>query len=163
MASRNEEGKAYGWPYCYFDGEQNKKVLAPEYGGDGNAVGRCADREDPIAHYPAHWAPLGMVFYDGDMFRGQYSGALFIAWHGTRFDPTLQPAGPGYNVTYTRWQAGAGGPVAQYGIFADGFAGGNPSPQDAAHRPVGLAVGPDGSLYITDDKAGWVWRVYYKN
>jgi glucose/arabinose dehydrogenase len=160
---RIESGKAYGWPYCYFDGEMNKKVLAPEYGGDGEEVGRCADREDPIAHYPAHWAPLSMLFYDGEMFRGQYRGALFIAWHGTRFDPALQPAGPGYNVTYTRWQAGAGGPVAQYEIFADGFAGGDPSPQGAAHRPVGLAVGPDGSLYITDDKGGWVWRVYYKN
>jgi glucose/arabinose dehydrogenase len=158
---RIESGKAYGWPYCYFDGAKNLKVLAPEYGGDGDEVGRCDSREDPIADYPAHWAPLGMVFYDGEMFQGQYRGALFIAWHGSRFDHTLQPAGGGYNVTFTRWQAG--GPVGPYQVFADGFAGGNPSPAGAAHRPVGLAVGPDGSLYITDDKAGWIWRVFYEN
>jgi glucose/arabinose dehydrogenase len=158
---RIESGKSYGWPYCYFDGAQNKKVLAPEYGGDGEAEGRCTDREDPIATYPAHWAPLGMVFYHDDMFPALYQGGLFIAWHGSRFDTSLQPAGPGYNVTFTRWQGG--NPAGPYLIFANGFAGGTATPSGAAHRPVGLTVGPDGSLYITDDKAGWVWRVFYKN
>ena len=157
---RIESGKAYGWPYCYFDAAQNKKVLAPEYGGNGTEVGRCSERENPIAVYPAHWAPLGMVFYSGEKFPASYRGGLFIAWHGTRFDPSLQPAGAGYNVTFTGWQGG--NPVSPYTVFADGFAGGNPSPQGAAHRPVGLTVGPDGSLYITDDKVGWVWRVLDK-
>lgn len=158
---RVESGKAYGWPYCYFDGAQDTKVLAPEYGGDGEEVGRCADREDPIAHYPAHWAPLSMLFYSDDMFPSLYHGGLFIAWHGSRFDATQQPAGAGYNVTFTRWQGG--NPVGPFVVFADGFAGGNATPEGAAHRPVGLALGPDGSLYITDDKAGWVWRVFYRN
>ncbi len=154
-----EQGKAYGWPYCYFDGKRNKKVLAPEYGGDGKIVGRCADRELPIADYPAHWAPLGMLFYSGTQFPKRYHGGLFIAWHGSRFDPRLQPAGPGYIVTFTPWRNGK--PGGKFETFADGFAGGNFTPTGAAHRPVSVAEGPDGSLYVSDDVGGWIWRVFY--
>jgi glucose/arabinose dehydrogenase len=48
-----------------------------------------------------------------------------------------------------------------YQVFADGFAGPRKEPGLAAHRPSGLAVGPDGALYISDDQGGWVWRVAY--
>jgi glucose/arabinose dehydrogenase len=154
-----ERGKKYGWPYCYYDGIRNKKVLAPEYGGDGKIVGRCAERERPVADYPAHWAPLGMLFYTGKQFPERYRGGLFIAWHGSRFDPALQPAGPGYVVTFDRW--GNGKPNGNFETFADGFAGGNPTPTGAAHRPVGVTQGLDGSLFISDDVAGWIWRVFY--
>jgi glucose/arabinose dehydrogenase len=156
---RIEQGKEYGWPYCYYDAIQGKKVLSPEYGGDGNSIGRCASREQPIATYPAHWAPLSMLFYTGTQFPVKYRGGLFIAWHGSRFDPTLQPAGPGYNVTFTSWASGS--PAATYDIFADGFAGGVSTPDGATHRPVGLVQAPDGSLYISDDKSGWIWRVFF--
>ena len=154
-----EQGKAYGWPYCYYDGVRNRKVLAPEYGGDGDIVGRCADRELPIADYPAHWAPLGMTFYTGNQFPSRYQGGLFIAWHGSRFDPRLQPAGPGYVVTMTPWVNGK--PSGKFETFADGFARGDPTPTGAAHRPVSVAQGTDGSLFITDDRGGWIWRVFY--
>lgn len=154
-----EQGKAYGWPYCYYDGVKNRKVLAPEYGGDGNMVGRCADRALPIADYPAHWAPLGMQFYSGTQFPSRYRGGLFIAWHGSRFDPRLQPAGPGFVVTFTPWLNGK--PGGKFETFADGFAGGNPTPTGAAHRPVSVAQGIDGSLFISDDVGGWIWRVFY--
>jgi len=156
---RIDQGKAYGWPYCYYDGVRNRKVLAPEYGGDGRAVGRCASRELAIADYPAHWAPLGMLFYTGVQFPQQYAGGLFIAFHGSRFDPRLQPAGPGFNVVFVQWVNNI--PLGTFQVFADNFAGGNPTPAGAAHRPVGLAQGPDGSLYISDDKAGWIWRIHY--
>jgi glucose/arabinose dehydrogenase len=154
-----ERGKAYGWPYCYYDGVRNRKVLAPEYGGDGDIVGRCADRELPVADYPAHWAPLGMAFYTGDQFPLRYQGGLFIAWHGSRFDPRLQPAGPGYVVTFTPWLNGK--PTGKFETFADGFAGGDPTPTGAAHRPVSVTQGIDGSLFISDDRGGWIWRVFY--
>jgi glucose/arabinose dehydrogenase len=156
---RIDQSKAYGWPYCYYDGVRNRKVLAPEYGGDGRVVGRCGSRELPLADYPAHWAPLGMLFYSGGQFPQQYAGGLFIAFHGSRFDPRLQPAGPGYNVVFVPWVNNM--PVGRFQVFADNFAGGNPTPTGAAHRPVGLAQGPDGSLYISDDKAGWIWRIHY--
>jgi len=156
---RITQGNAYGWPYCYYDGAQRRKVLAPEYGGDGNIVGRCASRELPIADYPAHWAPLSMLFYTGNQFPQRYRNGLFIAFHGSRFDPSQQPAGPGYVVTFTPFDGTR--PSRRFEKFADGFAGGNPTPTGAAHRPVGLAQAPDGSLYISDDKAGWIWRVFF--
>ena len=156
---RIDRGQAYGWPYCYYDGQRNKKVLAPEYGGDGKIVGRCGTRALPIDEYPAHWSPLSMLFYTGTQFPKQYEGGLFIAFHGSRFDPALQPAGPGYVVTFVPWKKGKS--VGNYDIFADGFAGGTPTPMGAAHRAVGLAQAPDGSIYISDDKGGWIWRVIY--
>jgi glucose/arabinose dehydrogenase len=152
---RIDRGEAYGWPYCYYDGIRNKLVLSPEYGGDGGVVGRCATRALPLADYPAHWAPLGMTFYTGAAFGDKYQGGLFIAFHGSRFDPRLQPAGPGYNVVFVNWQNGK--PVGKFEVFADGFAGGNASPTGAAHLSV--AEAPDGSLYISDDKGGWIYRV----
>ena len=157
---RIDEGKEYGWPYCYHDGVRHTKVLAPEYGGDGKIIGRCSSRERPIAEYPAHWAPLGMLFYSGAQFPEHYHGGLFIAFHGSRFDPRLQPAGPGFNVVFVPWRNDK--PVGRYQVFADDFAGGDPTPTGAAHRPVALAQGPDGSLYISDDKGGTIWRVFYR-
>jgi len=156
---RIDQGKAYGWPYCFFDGMRNRKVLAPEYGGDGSLVGRCATRQLPVDDYPAHWAPLSMLFYTGGQFPKQYQNGLFVAFHGSRFDTALQPAGPGYVVTFTPWKQAR--PIGRYKVFADGFAGGTPTPTGAAHRAVGLAQAPDGSIYVSDDKAGWIWRIFY--
>jgi glucose/arabinose dehydrogenase len=154
---RLDRGEAFGWPYCYYDGIRNKKVLAPEYGGDGKNAGRCESRALPLADFPAHWAPLGMTFYTGTAFGNKYEGGLFIAFHGSRFDPRLQPAGPGYNVVFVNWQNGK--PVGKFETFADGFAGGDPSPTGAAHRPVSVAQATDGSLYISDDRGGWIYRI----
>ena len=161
---RIEQGGDYGWPYCYFDGSQAKLVLAPEYGGDGGkAVGECATKKGPEAFFPAHWAPDGLVFYNGAMFPARYKGGAFIAFHGSwNRAPAPQQ---GYNVSFVPFAGGKAVDPAKYEIFADGFAGGPLGPDatdKAAHRPVGIAQGPDGALYITDDKGGRVWRVVYK-
>jgi glucose/arabinose dehydrogenase len=74
-----------------------------------------------------------------------------------RFDLRLQPAGRDYNVVFVKWQNGR--PAGTFETFADGFAGGDPSPTGAAHRPVSVAQAPDGSLYISDDRGGWIYRV----
>jgi glucose/arabinose dehydrogenase len=159
-----EQGGDYGWPYCYFDGFQKKLVVAPEYGGDGGkAVSDCASKKGPEAFFPAHWAPDGLVFYTGAMFPAHYKGGAFIAFHGS----WNRAPGPqqGYNVSFVPFAAGKAVDPGKYEIFADGFAGGplGPDANDkAAHRPVGIAQGPDGALYITDDKGGRVWRVVYK-
>jgi len=100
-----------------------------------------------------------MLFYTGSQFPKKYAGGLFIAFHGSRFDPSQQPAGPGYQVTFTRFNKD--GPHGKFETFADGFAGADPTPSGAAHRPVGLAQAPDGSIYVTDDKAGWIWRIFF--
>jgi glucose/arabinose dehydrogenase len=153
-----EQGGEYGWPYCYYDPTQNRLVLAPEYGGDGKKVGECAQKKGPVAAFPAHWAPNALVFYTGTMFPASYRGGAFIAFHGS-WNRAPEPQ-DGYNVVFQPMANGqASGP---YQIFADGFAGPRKEPGLAAHRPAGLAVGPDGALYITDDQAGTVWRVSYK-
>jgi glucose/arabinose dehydrogenase len=150
----------YGWPYCYHDAVRDEKVLAPEYGGNGSVVGRCADAAAPQAVLPAHWAPLGMTFYRGQQFPARYRGGMFIANHGSRFDPQA-PTPPGYNVVFI--PASFSAVRGAYERFAEGFAGdGRPLPQEAEHRPVGLAEAPDGSLYITDDHGGRIWRVFYQ-
>jgi glucose/arabinose dehydrogenase len=151
---RFHEGGHYGWPYCYYDGRQGKKVLAPEYGGDGTTVGRCADAEDPLLAFPAHYAPNGLLFYDGAQFPWKYRGAAFIAFHG---GPNLPES---YNVTVVRCTKGR---PHQPEVFADGFIGEGAVtlPADADHRAMGLAEGPDGSLYVTDDAGGRIWRVLH--
>jgi glucose/arabinose dehydrogenase len=157
---RLEEGGDYGWPYCYYDGREDVKVLGPEYGGDGETVGRCDEAELPIAHFPAHWAPNGLLFYTGEMFPEPYRGGAFVAFHGgfNRPDPF---GDEGFDVHFVPF--GGGSPSGASELFAGGFigAGATNLPADADHRPVGLAVGPDGSLYITDDAGGRIWRVFF--
>jgi glucose/arabinose dehydrogenase/mono/diheme cytochrome c family protein len=152
------ERQDYGWPECYFDNEQRKLVLAPEYGGDGGrAVGSCATKRGPIAFYPAHWAPNDLVFYLGGQFPKRYQGGAFIAFHGS-WNRAPYPQ-QGYNVVFQPFEEG--NPTGAFEIFADGFAGAVKEPGAAAHRPAGLAVGPDGALYISDDRHGTVWRIVY--
>jgi glucose/arabinose dehydrogenase/mono/diheme cytochrome c family protein len=153
-----ERGADYGWPSCYYDLTQNKLVLAPEYGGDGGkAVGPCADKRAPVAAFPAHWAPNDLLLYSGHQFPGAYQGGAFIAFHGS-WNRAPFPQG-GYNVVFQPLADGkASGP---YVVFADGFAGAIKEPGQAAHRPTGLALGPDGALYISDDQHGRIWRVTY--
>jgi glucose/arabinose dehydrogenase/mono/diheme cytochrome c family protein len=154
-----ELGADYGWPYCYFDLTRQKLVLAPEYGGDGGkTVGRCAGKRAPIASFPAHWAPNDLALYNRTQFPTAYQGGAFIAFHGS-WNRAPFPQG-GYNVVFQPLADGkASGP---YVVFADGFAGAIEEPGQAAHRPSGLAIGPDGALYISDDRRGRIWRVTYR-
>lgn len=148
----------YGWPKCYYDPEQKKLVLAPEYGGDGGKkVGECDKAEGPVAAFPAHWAPNDLKIYKGSQFPKAYGEGAFIAFHGS-WNRAPSPQA-GYNVVF---QPLADGKVSgDYVVFADGFAGVHKDPGRAAHRPSGLAVAPDGALYVTDDAAGRVWRITY--
>jgi glucose/arabinose dehydrogenase/mono/diheme cytochrome c family protein len=153
-----KEGGDYGWPECYFDSFQMKLVLAPEYGGDGGKkIGECANKLAPAAAFPAHWAPNAMVRYDKTEFPARYRNGVFIAFHGS-WDRAPYPQ-QGYNVVF---QPLAGEHASgECEIFADGFAGGVRSPEGAAHRPSGLAVGPDGALYVSDDVRGRIYRIVY--
>jgi glucose/arabinose dehydrogenase/mono/diheme cytochrome c family protein len=152
-------GGDYGWPECYYDGVAGELVLAPEYGGDGGKrVGVCADKISPVASLPAHWAPNGMAHYDQTQFPARYRDGVFIAFHGS-WDRAPYPQG-GYNVVFQplRGDQAAG----NCEIFADGFAGAVKTPEGAAHRPSGVAVGPDGSLFVSDDVRGRIYRIVYK-
>lgn len=91
------------------------------------------------------------------MFPGRYRGGAFIAFHGSwNRAPFPQQ---GYNVVFVPFAGG--NPTGTFEVFADGFAGAFVNPGQAAHRPAGLAVGPDGALYIADDAHGRIWRVAY--
>lgn len=153
-----EKDADYGWPECYFDHAQKKLVLAPEYGGDGGKkVGICAQKRAPVAFYPAHWGPNDLLIYSGIQFPASYRKGAFIAFHGS-WNRAPFPQG-GYNVVYQPMANGA--PSGKYSVFADGFAGKIKEPEGAAFRPTGLAMGPDGALYIADDQHGRIWRVIY--
>ncbi|HEX6106240.1 MAG TPA: PQQ-dependent sugar dehydrogenase [Gemmatimonadales bacterium] len=154
---RIERGADYGWPYCYYDPGQGKLVLAPEYGGDKQKVGQCSEKRGPVAVFPAHWAPNALAFYTGTAFPEKYRGGAFIAFHGS-WNRAPEPQ-EGYNVVFQPMADGKAS--GEYEIFADGFAGARKEPGLSEHRPSGLAVGPEGALYITDDQAGTVWRVEY--
>jgi len=147
----------YGWPECYYDPFVQKLVLAPEYSGDGKRIGVCASKIAPAAVFPAHWAPNAMVRYDQKQFPARYRDGVFIAFHGSwNRAPYAQG---GYNVVFQPLTGDRASGNCE--IFADGFAGAVKSPAKAEHRPSGLAVGPDGSLYVSDDIRGRLYRITY--
>jgi glucose/arabinose dehydrogenase len=154
-----KKGSNFGWPYCYYDQIQSKKILAPEYGGDAKKQGRCAGVDQPVLAFPGHWAPNALVFYTGKQFPEHYRNGAFIAFHGSwNRAPVLQA---GYNVVFVPFKNGK--PSGKYEVFADGFAGISEikGPAQVKHRPMGLAVGPDGSLYISDSVKGTIWKIVY--
>jgi glucose/arabinose dehydrogenase len=156
---RVTEGGDFGWPTCYYDPAQRKRVLAPEYGGDGGqAVGDCASKAAPAATFPAHWAPNALVFYTGQQFPARFRNGAFVAFHGS-WNRLPGPQG-GYNVSFVPRTGDGSFGAAE--TFADGFAGANKQPDAARHRPTGLAQSADGALYVTDDKRGTVWRITYR-
>jgi len=152
------KGSNCGWPYIYYDWIQHKKILAPEYGGDGKKDG--ADSiQDPVVAFPGHLAPNGLLFYTGDMFPEKYKNGAFIAFHGS-WNRAPEPQ-KGFFVAFVPFKDGK--PNGDWEIFADGFSGKTTisSPGDAIHRPCGLAQGPDGSMYVTDDVKGTVYKIMY--
>lgn len=154
-------GDDFGWPYCYYSREFGRKVLAPEYGGVGDGtVGRCSDVKSASAVFPAHWAPMDLLFYSGEAFPMRFRNGAFISFHGSWNRAPLDQQG--FNVVFLPMSNGE--PVAAYEIFAEGFTGAESlsDPSGAAHRPVGLAEGPTGELYVTDDRRGRIWRIEYR-
>jgi len=152
------EGSNFGWPYSYYDPIQNKRVLAPEYGGDGKKAGR-PNEENPIVAFPAHTAPNDVLFYTGSMFPEKYKNGAFIAFHGSWNRAPLPQEG--YYVAFVPFKDGV--PSGAWEIFANGFAGMDvvKNPGDAKHRPCGLAQAPDGSLFVSDDTNGRIYRIAY--
>jgi glucose/arabinose dehydrogenase len=150
----------FGWPYCFYDYTQHKLLLNPEYGGDGKEVGRCSQFDPPVAAFPAHWAPVDLMFYGGAQFPKKYQGGAFLAFHGS-WNRAPMPQ-DGYNVTFQPFDGAR--PSGPFEIFANGFAGREPlmQPNQATYRADGVAEAPDGSLYISDSQKGRIWRVFYR-
>ncbi len=157
---RIKQGTDAGWPYYYYDQLQGKKLLNPEYGGDGKKEGNGSKYEQPLIGFPGHFAPNDLLFYTGDQFPEHYRNGAFIAFHGSTIRSPYSQGG--YFVAFVPFKNGA--PSGPWEVFADGFAGMDTivNTTDAKCRPMGLAQGPDGSLYISDSRKGKIWRIMYK-
>jgi len=153
---RITEGADFGWPYCFHDPRTGRKLLGPEYGGDGETVGRCSEKDMPVVGFPAHWAPNDLEFYTGEAFPERYRGGAFIAFHGS-WNRAPNPQ-QGFQVAFVPATGGGFGP--EWETFADGFR--NEQDADAHARPVGLATGPDGALYVSESANGRIWRIVYE-
>jgi glucose/arabinose dehydrogenase len=154
-----KKGDNAGWPYIYYDKFQHKKILAPEYGGDKKKEGD-ASIINPVVAFPGHLAPNGLLFYTGNQFPEKYKNGAFIAFHGS-WNRAPEPQA-GFYVVFQPFKNGK--PAGDWEVFADNFAG---TPEKVVsgrvdHKPCGLAQGPDGSLYVTDDLKGAIYRISYK-
>jgi glucose/arabinose dehydrogenase len=133
------QGGDYGWPSCYGD-----RIADPAFGGPE----RCARTEAPALELPAHSAPLGLAFYDRGGFPSEYRGDLFVALHGS----AVRERPVGYSLVRVPIRDGRAQPAVE---FARGWLVGD----DSWGRPVSPFVARDGTLYLTDDKAGVVYRI----
>ena len=151
----------FGWPYAYYDQLLGKNMLQPAYGGDGKTSSPRAEKFDkPLMGFPGHWAPMDLLFYKGDQFPERYKNGAFVSFHGSTDRSPFPQAG--YIVCFVPFEKGE--PTGKWEVFADGFTGIDTvvNTRDAVYRPMGLAEGPDGSLYITESNKGKIWRVMYK-
>ena len=149
-------GDNFGWPYTYWDPLQNRRMRAPEYGGDG--MSETADGyKAPLIGFPAHWGPNDLIFHSGKNLPKRYKGGAFIAFHGSWNRAPFAQAG--YKVVFVPMAGGT--PAGDWEVFADGFMGRDSikSPDEARYRPTGLAEGPDGAIFIADSRQGRIWRV----
>jgi len=137
------EGGDYGWPFCYGDGEPDPDFGSPQ---------RCAGTLPPTVKMQAHSAPLGIAFGAGSNFPEPYRSMLFVAFHGSwnRTVPT------GYKLVGIPFSDGR--PVGPVTDFATGWLAG----ATAWGRPVAPIIGPDGALYLSDDRSGAVYRITYE-
>jgi glucose/arabinose dehydrogenase len=141
-ATRVRQGAFYGWPWYYIGDHPD-----PRLGGRADLRGKVTV---PDVLMQAHTAPLGLTFYNGGQFPADYRGDAFVAMHGS-WDRTVRD---GYKVVRLRFSAGRPTGIAE--DFLTGFVVDDHS---VGGRPVGVAVGRDGALLVSDDGSGSIWRV----
>lgn len=158
---RLHEGANLGWPRTYYDPVEGVRLLSPEYSGDGTKQPEAGNYADPLIAFPAHWAPMQLAYYDHEQFPEHYRGGMFLAFRGS-WNRAPEPQ-KGYNVCFIPFNAD-GTPTGEYEVFADGFKGRDVllEPRNAEYRPVGVAVGPDGSLYVGAQQGGRIWRIFHQ-
>ncbi|HYG39582.1 MAG TPA: sorbosone dehydrogenase family protein [Cytophagales bacterium] len=137
-------GQHFGYPYCHAG-----YILDPEFGSKGN----CKDFTPPAMKLGPHVAPLGIRFYQGKMFPEKYKNQLFIAEHGSwNRDEKI-----GYRLTMVTVKDNK---AVDYSVFAEGWL--SDDKKEVSGRPVDVQEMPDGSLLVSDDHAGAIYRITYK-
>ena len=142
-------GGNFGWPYCY-----GNRILDRSQSKDYD----CSKTVAPKVEMQAHSAPLGLLFYEGKMFPAEYQGNLFVTFHGSwnRHTPT------GYKVVRIKMNE-QGEPQGPPQDFISGWLRPGETKKGVwMGRPVGLAVGTDGAMYLSDDAAGVVYRLTWE-
>jgi len=149
------KGDDAGWPFVYYDHFKKKKMLSPEYGGDGKKTveGKYLD---PVVAFPAHLGPNDLLFYTGSQFPEKYKNGAFIVFHNQSTQIKK-----GFLVAFVPFKDGK--PSGDWEIFADNFSGVDLSKPSGPikYRPMGIAQGPDGSLYVADDLKGTIFKIVY--
>lgn len=140
-----QAGLHYGFPFCHGG-------TIPDPDPELAALGDCADTEPPVQALGAHVAALGMKFYTGDAFPAEYSNRVFIAEHGS----WNRSEKSGYLVSTVVLDE-TGRKALSYEAFATGWLDG----EQVGGRPVDVIVAPDGSLLVSDDKRGAIYRISY--
>ncbi len=148
---RLRDGVNLGWPYTYWDPIKQARMVAPEFGGDNRKRAELGKYDKPVIGFPGHWAPLQMNFYTGSQFPAHYRNGAFIAFHGS-WNRAPQPQ-DGYKIAFVPFDE-KGAPLGGYEEFARNQSG-------KKFRMGGVAVGPDGSLYISETDIGRIWRIVY--
>lgn len=143
-------GGDFGWPYCY-----GSRIADTTFGG---TTEHCNATIPPRVELQAHSAPLGLVFYSGKMFPSEYQGDLFVAFHGSwnRSVPT------GYKVVRIKMDE-RGEPKGVENFITGWLPPGETRRGKWMGRPVGFAIAADGSLYISDDGNGSIYRVTWQS
>ena len=135
------DGLHFGFPFCH-----GGDIADPEFGDRRD----CDEFTPPAQKLGPHVAPLGIEFYTGGMFPDEYQGQLFIAEHGS----WNRSRKIGYRITLVRME---GGRAAGYETFADGWLQG----EEVLGRPVDVLVLADGSMLVSDDRNGAIYRISY--
>lgn len=146
FATRVREGAFYGWPWYYDVKHEDPR----QKGARPDLKGKVAA---PDVLIQAHSSPLQIVFYDGEGFPAEYKGSAFVTLHGS-WDRAKRT---GYKVVRLIFD-GNGDPTGEYEDFMTGFV---LTDKQVWGRPVGVTVGKDGSLFVTEDGSGTIWRVSY--
>ncbi|MCC5856529.1 MAG: sorbosone dehydrogenase [Ectothiorhodospiraceae bacterium] len=161
---RVTEGVDFGSPYCYHDLDRNKRVLSPGFGGDGRSTGQCNERyPSPELAFPGDFIPSDLLFYTGEQFPEDYRHGAFIALHRPGYDASDSRSE--HAVVFVPFDGdGRANADGAWETFATGIPGDHSSTSSthAGHRPLGLALGQDGSLYLSDARQGTVWRVVHR-
>lgn len=149
--NRIEEGKHYGWPYCWDDRKVDQYTPSDPQGTTKAAF--CPTTEPPVLTHTAHSAPLGLVFYNANQFPSEYRGDAIVTFRGSwnREPPT------GYKLSRIRFENGQ---PTRFEDFVTGFLGADG--RTIIGRPAGLTVARDGSILFADDTNGVIYRVRYR-